>query len=216
MKLIEPLGPGLRILDVGGGHAQSAVPLAKAGHKVTILSSRPEYEARARRECAGLGVEFMTGSIESPPVEPGAYDVVVALRMVMHMPDWKAFIAGVTRVAGRAVIVDYPSWRSTNALEPMLFEIKRRIEGGGTRRYGMYWPGQIREAFKNNGFGSLRAWPQCALPLVVHRALKAPSLTGPVESVLRGLGVTRLVGSPVLVLAQKDGVQAGAGGGGSN
>ena len=116
LKLIEPMGPRLRILDVGGGHAQSAVPLAKAGHRVTILSSRPEYEARARRECDGLGVEFMTGSIESPPVEPGAYDVVVALRMVMHMPDWKAFIAGVTRVAGRAVIVDYPSWRSTNWL----------------------------------------------------------------------------------------------------
>lgn len=204
LELIEPMGTGLRILDVGGGHAQSAVPLARAGHKVTILSSRPEFEARARRECEGLGVEFRTGPLDAPPVEPGAYDVVVALRMVMHMPDWRAFIAGVSRIAGRAVLVDYPSWRSSNALEPLLFELKRRIEGGGTRRYGMYWPRSIHEAFAHNGFGALRSWPQCALPLVVHRALNAPAVTGTAENVLRRLGATRLLGSPVLVLARRD------------
>jgi SAM-dependent methyltransferase len=203
LALTSALGSALRVLDIGGGHAQAAVPLAQAGHRVTILSSGPEAESRARRLCQGLAVEFRTGPLHEPPAE--GFDLVVALRMVMHMPDWRAFLAGACGAAsaGGAVLIDYPSWRSSNALEPLLFELKKQAEGGGTRRYEMFWPGQIREGFDALGFTRQRRWAQCALPLVVHRAAKLPAVTGAVESVCRAVGVTGLLGSPVLVLARR-------------
>lgn len=205
MRLIREMGGKLRILDIGGGHAQTAVPLARAGHSVTVLSSSHPAEERARALCGGLGVEFITGPLSSPPVDPGSFDLVVALRMVMHMPDWRGFLTSACRSAGRGVLIDYPSWRSSNALEPLLFDLKRKAEHGTTRRYTMFWPGQIRDAFETSGFTHQRRWAECALPLVVHRAINVPAVTGVAESVARAVGFTRLFGSPVLLLAQRGG-----------
>lgn len=201
LSLVKPLGQGLRILDIGGGHAQSARPLAQAGHHVTILNSREEYEIRARRECAGHDIDFLSGPLDAPPVDPGSYDLVVALRMVMHMPDWHGFVASMCEKAGRAVLIDYPSWRSCNILEPMLFDVKRRLEGGSTREFRLFWPSQIREAFLGCGFDVTRSYAQCVLPLVVHRAVQKPAITGAAEAVARATGLTKLFGSPLLSLA---------------
>ncbi|MEO1534922.1 MAG: methyltransferase domain-containing protein [Planctomycetota bacterium] len=201
LSLIEPLGKELRILDIGGGHAQSALPLAKAGHHVTILNSHAEYELRARRECEGQDIEFLSGPLDAPPVDPGSYDLVMALRIVMHMPDWRSFVRSMCQAAGRAVLVDYPSWRSSNILEPLLFDLKRRVEGGTTRKYQLFWPREVREAFLASGFEHRASFAECFLPLVVHRMAHAPAVTGAIESLARGLGLTGYFGSPVLTLA---------------
>ena len=203
MKLIQPLGRELRILDIGGGHAQSALPLARAGHHVTILNSAAEYELRARRECEGEDIDFLSGPLDAPPVDPASYDVVLALRIVMHMPDWRGFVSSMCRAAGRAVLIDFPSWRSSNVLEPMLFGLKNRAEGGTTRGYELFWPREIREHFLSCGFVQRAAFSECFLPLVAHRTLNRPGLTGAVESVARATGLTRCFGSPVLALAER-------------
>ncbi len=201
LKLIEPLGRELRILDVGGGHAQSAIPLSDAGHHVTILNSAAEYELRARRECEGRNIDFLSGPLDAPPVDPGSYDLVLALRMVMHMPDWRAFVRSMCSSAARAVLLDYPSWRSCNVVTPLFFDAKRRVEGGTTRGYELFWPREVREAFLSCGFEQRAVHAQCLLPLVVHRTIGHPGLTGALESAARGLGLTRWFGSPVLTLA---------------
>ncbi|MEM9166746.1 MAG: methyltransferase domain-containing protein [Planctomycetota bacterium] len=209
LSLLERFGPSLRILDVGGGHAQIAPALARLGHRVTVLSSHPECETRARRLCDGLGVRFLTGRLDHPLPSTMAvgegYDVVVALRMTMHMPDWTGFIAGLCGLGPRGVIIDYPSWRSTNALEPWLFGVKQRSEGGGTRRYRLFRPGQVGRAFRSRGYRVSASRHECFLPLVVHRRLGCPGLTRPFENVARALGLTRLIGSPVLALAERVG-----------
>lgn len=201
LKLIKPLGRELRILDIGGGHAQSALPLARAGHHVTILNSQAEFEFRARRECEGHDIDFISGPLDAPPVDPGSYDLVMALRIVMHMPDWRGFVRSMCQASGRAVLLDFPSWRSSNVLEPLLFNVKRRAEGGSTREYELFWPREIRESFLESGFTQRASFAECFLPLVVHRKLQRPRITGAIESVARGLGMTRYFGSPVLTLA---------------
>ncbi|MEL6497018.1 MAG: class I SAM-dependent methyltransferase [Planctomycetota bacterium] len=203
LKLIEPLGQELRILDIGGGHAQSALPLARAGHHVTILNSAAEYELRSRRECAGEDIEFLSGPLDAPPVDPGSYDLVMALRIVMHMPDWRGFVRSMCCASGRAVLIDFPSWRSSNIFEPMLFDLKRWIEGGSTREYQLFWPREVREAFLAGGFEQKASYGECFMPLVLHRMAHLPAATGAIESVARGLGLTRCFGSPVLTLAMR-------------
>ena len=53
------------------------------------------------------------------------------------------------------------------------------------------------------GFEQRAVYPQCLLPLVVHRVVGRPAVTGAAESAARWLGLTRLFGSPVLTLATR-------------
>ena len=46
------LGEGLRVLDVGGGDGEDALPLALAGHDVTILDQSESWLAAARSSAA--------------------------------------------------------------------------------------------------------------------------------------------------------------------
>ena len=48
------LGAGLRILDVGGGDGRDAIPLARRGHRVTILDRSPAvtYSTGRRLMCS--------------------------------------------------------------------------------------------------------------------------------------------------------------------
>ena len=53
-------GRPLRILDVGGGDARDALPLAAAGHDVTVLDPAPGMLAEARRLARDAGVTLGT------------------------------------------------------------------------------------------------------------------------------------------------------------
>jgi S-adenosylmethionine-dependent methyltransferase len=46
----------LRILDVGGGDARDSLPLALAGHDVTVMDTSPGMLAEASRRAIERGV----------------------------------------------------------------------------------------------------------------------------------------------------------------
>ena len=48
------LGRSLRVLDLGGGTGGTAVPLAVAGHDVTVVDPSPDALASLRRRTAAL------------------------------------------------------------------------------------------------------------------------------------------------------------------
>lgn len=82
------LGPGLRILDVGGGDGRDALPLARAGHRVTILDQSRSWldEAGRRAVGAGVQVDLVQGDLAAPPalVE---FDVVLCHFVLQYLPD---------------------------------------------------------------------------------------------------------------------------------
>jgi ubiquinone/menaquinone biosynthesis C-methylase UbiE len=45
--------PPQRVVDVGGGAGNQSIPLARAGHDVTIVDPSPAMLERAARPCAG-------------------------------------------------------------------------------------------------------------------------------------------------------------------
>jgi 2-polyprenyl-6-hydroxyphenyl methylase/3-demethylubiquinone-9 3-methyltransferase len=92
---LRPLD-GLRLLDVGCGGGLICEPLARLGGQVTGLDPATENVEAARRHAAGQGlvIDYRTGRVEDLEVERGAFDAVICLEVIEHVPDPGAFLKG--------------------------------------------------------------------------------------------------------------------------
>ena len=80
------LGERLRILDVGGGDAMDSLPLARAGHDVTVLDPSQAWLGEAKRRAAEAGVALTTvmGGLDDLPV--GEWDLVLCHFVIQYRP----------------------------------------------------------------------------------------------------------------------------------
>lgn len=192
-----------RILDVGGGHGQLALPLGERGYEVTVLGSTPECAKRIEPGLAAGHCRFEVGDVLRLPYADGAFDAVISFRLVTHSPEWPALVRECCRVARACVVVDYPTSQSLNAVAPALFGAKRKIERD-TRTWTLFRHAQIREAFEAAGYRVAERRAQFFMPMVLHRMLRSRRMSSAMESVCRTLGLTRLWGSPVILKAVPD------------
>lgn len=190
--------PGATVLDVGGGHGQLVGPLARAGYRVTVFGSTAESLRRVQALAPGGPPRLVAGDLHRMPFRDRQFDVVLSCRVVSHMERWEAFLAELARVAGRAVLIDYPAVAGFNLLEPLLFRLKKGLEGN-TRTYRSFRRRELEDCFARAGFAPLRRDAQFCLPMVLHRVLKAPGVSRSLEAACRGLGLTRRLGSPVIM-----------------
>lgn len=190
------------ILDVGGGHAQLAIPLIQKGYNVTITGSDDCCEERLL--AAGLqgSYSYHTCDMLNLPFKDNCFDVVLAFRLISHVERWRLLIRELSRVAKKAVIIDYPDWRSTNILYSMLFPIKKLFEKN-TRNYTLFTRKEISQEFERNGLIVTEFDPEFLLPMVVHRAVNSRYFSQFSENVFAAIGVTQLLGSPIVACAQK-------------
>lgn len=193
-RMLSPWRGG-RILDVGGGHAQLCGPLLNMGYSVTVLGSDQSCFERVRK-LFGNRVECVEGDLLDPPFGPQTFDAIVSIRMLAHLTDTDRFISGLCRIARNAVVVDYPDKRSVNAITPLLFNLKKNIEGN-TRTYRLFRGNELKTVFAANGFKRTSASGQFFWPMVLHRKLNTPGFSRMLESLPRFLGLTRYFGSPV-------------------
>ena len=200
--------PRVRVLDVGGGHAQLAPALAARGHAVTVVGSRAVCRERLDREIPAGTFEFRVCDLLALPFPDRSFDAVLSFRLLAHEERWRQLAAELARVAGRAVIVDYSDTRSFNALYGPLFTWKKKVEGN-TRTFMTFRPGEVEAELARHGFGRPVEVRQFFAPMVVHRALgktlgtAAPSRV--LEAVSSGLGLTRALGSPVILRVERRG-----------
>ncbi|HKD58122.1 MAG TPA: bifunctional 2-polyprenyl-6-hydroxyphenol methylase/3-demethylubiquinol 3-O-methyltransferase UbiG [Hyphomicrobiaceae bacterium] len=96
---LRPL-QGLSVLDVGCGGGLIAEPLARMGARVTGLDPAVENIEAARRHAAGQGLDiaYRAGRVEELAAEGLAFDAVVCLEVVEHVPDPGAFLAACAAV----------------------------------------------------------------------------------------------------------------------
>ena len=196
--------PGSAVLDVGGGHGQLALPLAAAGFDVTVLGSEGACGERLRALVSAGRARFQAGDLLQAPFANMSFDVVLCYRLLPHMDEWRALIAELCRLARWAVLVDYPTARSLNALAGSLFGLKQRVEGN-TRPFRVFGDAEIRQAFEAANFKLAARRPQFFWPMALHRALHSPALARGLESLAAELGLTRRFGSPVLFRAEPRG-----------
>lgn len=90
-------GEPLRILDVGGGDARDSLPLARAGHDVTVVDPSRSWldEAARRAEEAGVPLATIVGGLDDLP--DGEWDLVLCHFVLQYRPVDPTDIAALAR-----------------------------------------------------------------------------------------------------------------------
>jgi SAM-dependent methyltransferase len=194
--------PNASVLDVGGGHAQLTQALVEAGHVVTVLGSDPVCATRLRRWREAGTVRFIAGDLIASPWVAGSFDIVLAFRVLPHVARWERLVAELARVARGTIVVDYPTRRSVNALADAFFGWKQRIERD-TRPFTVFRDSELKGAFAACGFRPWARQPQFFWPMALHRGLGAAGLSRALERAASLLGLTRTLGSPVILALER-------------
>lgn len=189
--------PDTGILDVGGGHGQLTIPLCNKGHKMTVLGSDASCAHRIQTVIDSNQCTFIVGNVIALPFTDSAFGTVICFRLLTHCERWHILISELCRVASESVIVDYPVSFGLNAIAPMLFGAKKKLEGD-TRTWRLFRRAEIINAFRKNGFEETGRYKQFFFPMVLHRTLKYPKLSAFLETAARLTGLTAAFGSPVI------------------
>jgi Methylase involved in ubiquinone/menaquinone biosynthesis len=206
LNLLAPW-PNARVLDVGGGHAQIAVPLIKHGFDVTVTGSSNECRNRLDMLLENKNsFKFKCCDMLTLPFEKNSFDIVLAFRLLPHVDQWQKLIADMCRVSKKVVIVDYPDVRSFNFISEQLFKVKKSIEGN-TRPFRCFNRAEILSEFAKNGFITPLLRPEFFIPMVLHRVVKIVSFSAVLEYLCCLSGLTHFFGSPVVIrmLSSDDG-----------
>jgi len=198
-EVLQPYA-GNSLLEVGAGHGQLLHTYRDVGMRATLHGSARECFSRLMAE--GLREPCIVSEIARLPFADRSFDVVVAIRLLPHLLDWRGGLAELCRVARRAVIIDYPSRRSLNVMAPALFRLKKQVEGN-TRRFQLFDDTEVSECLAEEGFESVCEVRQHFLPMALHRLPGAHSGVRWAEMVTRRFGLTRSLGSPVILLAER-------------
>ena len=204
--LLKLLGGGdnVPVLDVGGGHGQYTADLIAHGCRLTVLGSTPETSRRIQALVSAGKCRFATGQFMHLPFPDGAFDIVISTRQLAHVDDPPGFLGELCRVARKAVVIDFPPRRSFNIFNWLLFPLKLWLENGSTRPYTVFPEAEIERILLDHGFRVSGRVPLFCTPMVLHRTVRWVGLIRLVEWMCRRLGLTRYMGSPVLLRADRD------------
>ena len=123
------LWPGMRMLDVGCGVGQIALPAAHAGVRVTgiDLADNLVRQARERANAESLGIRFEQGDAEDLPYENGSFDIVVSLIGAMFAPRPKLVARELVRVCKPGGRIVMASWTPEGFVGQLFGTIDRHI-----------------------------------------------------------------------------------------
>ena len=194
----------------GGAFSMSEPALAvprsrsKRGAQVTAVDASPEMLKVAERRArdAGVHVTFARGDAHHLEFGDRSVDEVVCLRVLMHTPDWRRSLAELCRVADRRIVIDYPSRRSFAAVQ----SLGRRAASWfvpGVEAYRVMSPRAISAALKTSGFQVVRQHRLFVLPIAFHKKIGSERFTRAIEASLAQLGLLRLFGSPITLVAER-------------
>ncbi len=201
LQMIAPR-KGQRALDLGSGTGKLALPLESAGCRVLATDSSPamllEASRKAKESKIGIGFAVMDGHNLALP--DGGWDIVVCSRVLMHVVKPERLVAELCRVSRGKVVFDFPPSSSWNLLKPFLMRLKKR-GNPGTHPYKIFGVRWVKRELRRQGFRVKEVRRLLFLPYFVHRGLASPRLSSLLERLFRLLGLTRLWGAPVLILA---------------
>jgi SAM-dependent methyltransferase len=204
--LIASLAPfdGRRMLDVGTGTGRAATTLARAGAAVTGLDASAQMlsVARSRAAAAGLKIAFVPGDAHSLPFSERSFDAAVCFRVIMHAPDWEQCLAELCRVSRRRIVMDFPALWSAAALESGARRLAVAL-GGRTEAYRVLAERRVGQTLERHGFRVVSVHRQFVLPIALHKALGSLGLTHGLEGALAAVGLLRLFGTPVTLVAER-------------
>jgi ubiquinone/menaquinone biosynthesis C-methylase UbiE len=200
--LMDALAPleGKHVLDVATGTGRAALALAKRGAVVTGVDASAEMLAiaQSRAEEAGLSIRFQTGDAHELPFADRSFDAAVTWRLLMHTPHWRKCIDELCRVTRGRVVLDYPKLGSFAIFHVTLRRLRKHAVP-----YRIFSERSIRDALKANGFRIVLVHRQFVLPFGFYRIFGSIPFALGVERVLKSVGLLRMMGTPVTVVAER-------------
>lgn len=204
--MIEKFGPSVKtILEVGGGHAQLTETFLRKGYQVTVHGSALESLARMTklRERYPDQLQLLVGDFTNLPLEDKSYDAVISIRLLPHVNDSDRLLNEFARLAKKLVVVDFAPRGSFNVFYPILFQLKKRMEGNTTRTYHRHSIGELKDSFRKSGFKVCTVKREFFLPMVLHRWMNKLAFSVRIEAVALVLGLTSIFGSPAIMAAEE-------------
>jgi glycogen(starch) synthase len=145
----------LRILDVGGGYGRITGPFAER-HDVTLVDISREMLAEAKARFPVLHV--IEANARALPFEDGAFDLVIALDLLCHLPDLREGTRELRRVthAGGRVVCD-----TTNANPLWVLAYPSYVRYRPDRLVATMWHGGVlpewRRIVRHHRTGEMRS-----------------------------------------------------------
>jgi hypothetical protein len=128
----------------------------------------------------------------------------MSFRLLPHVERWPVLVAELCRVARRAVVVDYPTTRSLNAVAGAFFGFKKVVERD-TRPFRVFSDAEVLDRFAVSGFRPTARRAQFFWPMALHRALGSAPLSRALEAATGAVGLRRTLGSPVILRLERRG-----------
>lgn len=145
--------PGDRVLDVACGAGQTAIPMARAGAKVTgiDLASNLVEQARARAKAERLDATFDEGDAENLPYEDNSFDVVVSLIGAMFAPRATLVAAELKRVCKPGGKIIMGNWTPNGFVGQMFKTMGKHVPPSPLMDSPVKWGDEdtVRERFKD-------------------------------------------------------------------
>lgn len=106
------VGPGTRMLDVGCGAGQTAIPAARSGAQVTGVDIAANLVAHARERAAreGLRADFDEGDAEQLPYPDASFNLVISMFGAMFAPRPDLVAAELLRVCAPGGRIAMANW----------------------------------------------------------------------------------------------------------
>jgi ubiquinone/menaquinone biosynthesis C-methylase UbiE len=195
---------GRAVLDVGTGTGRAALALATAGASVIGVDASAEMLDVARRRAseAGAVVRFDVADAHALPFGDREFDLVVSLRLLMHVPDWRRCIAELARVSRHSVMIDFPAALSLAAIQSGARRLLA-IAGRRTEPYRLLAEAAVEAELRSHGLRVTRVERQFVLPIALHKRVGSLGFTRGSERTLAAIGLRRLLGSPVTMVAER-------------
>jgi SAM-dependent methyltransferase len=113
--------PGTRVLDVACGAGQTAIPMSRAGAKVTgiDISTNLIEQALTRAQAENLDARFEEGDAEMLPYPDGSFDIVISLIGAMFAPRPELVAAELKRVCRPGGRIIMGNWTPTGFVGQM-------------------------------------------------------------------------------------------------
>lgn len=103
LRLLPPLGPGMRALELGCGEGQNSIWLARRGLRCVAIDVSAEQlrYAEADATAAGVDIDFRHTSIEAFDAGPESFDLITSSHAFEFLQDPFAELVRLTRCLRR-------------------------------------------------------------------------------------------------------------------
>jgi len=145
--------PGTRVLDVASGAGQTAIPMSRAGAKVTGIDIATNLieQARARAQAENLDARFEEGDAEMLPYPDGSFDIVLSLIGAMFAPRPELVAAELKRVCRPGGRIIMGNWTPTGFVGQMFKIHGKHVPPPASMPPPVKWGDEdtLRERFKD-------------------------------------------------------------------